>query len=287
VLPHVICNVCHRTVCLITIVTSTRHHVRKVPLVDLNVNPERTAKGGDLHVVAVRSSSCHHVEVTFKDLVDVGLGGSGNVGWAVEGSGIFAFGVASCAAAGVDIDELFVIGGMITHVTDHLGTDGSVGGLVAVYLVGKGVEQAVAYAGRKLLACEHQGRLNRQDIDEKATRVKKNVLLKSNKRKVGIAYHRHGCLKRRGLTQTGQGIHSRPWFHTRWWEPPVWNCGAALSNDLLAVIGDAPRTATARKRRLDEGHEVIVKTKESAVKGKMVTNSELDASRGRFAKLDN
>jgi len=99
--------------------------------------------------------------VTFEHLVDVGLGGRGNVGRAVEGSGILSFGVASGAAAGVDIDELFVISGMITHVTDHLGTDGSVGGLIAVDLIGEGVEQAVAYGGRKLLACERQGRLDR------------------------------------------------------------------------------------------------------------------------------
>lgn len=161
-LPHVICNVCDRAVCLVTIATSTRHHVRKVPLVDLDVDTERTAKGGDLHVVSVGASSCHDVEVTFKHLVDVGLGWGGYVGRAVEGAGVLSFGIASGAAAGVDIDELFVIGGMITHVTDHLGTDGSVGGLVAVDLIGEGVEQAVAYGGQKLLACERQGRLGQR-----------------------------------------------------------------------------------------------------------------------------
>ena len=159
VLPHVICNVCDRAVCLVTIATSTRHHVRKVPLVDLDVDTERTAKGGDLHVVSIGAASCHDVEVTFEHLVDVGLGWGGYVGRAVEGAGVLSFGIASGAAAGVDIDELFVIGGMITHVTDHLGTDGSVGGLVAVDLIGEGVEQAVAYGGQKLLACERQGRL--------------------------------------------------------------------------------------------------------------------------------
>lgn len=82
--------------------------------------------------------------MSLEDSVDVCLGGSCNVGRAVEGSGILAFWVASSAAAGVDIDELFVIGGMVTHVTDDLGTDGSVGGLVAVDLVGEGVEQAIA-----------------------------------------------------------------------------------------------------------------------------------------------
>ena len=51
---------------------------------------------------------------------------------------------------------------MITHVTDHLGTDGSVGGLIAVDLIGEGVEQAIAYGGQKLLACERQGRLGQR-----------------------------------------------------------------------------------------------------------------------------
>lgn len=82
--------------------------------------------------------------MTLEDSIDVCLSGSWDAGWAVECSGIFAFGVASSAAAGVDIDELFVVGGMVTHVTDDLGTDGSVGGLVAVDLIGEGVEQAIA-----------------------------------------------------------------------------------------------------------------------------------------------
>lgn len=92
--------------------------------------------------------------MTFEHFVDIGLGGNGNVGGAVEGSGILAFGVPSGAAAGVDVDELFVIGGMITHVTDHLGTDSGMGGLVAVDLIGEGVEQAVAYGGEAVLACD-------------------------------------------------------------------------------------------------------------------------------------
>jgi hypothetical protein len=82
--------------------------------------------------------------VTLEDSIDVCFSRSCNVGRAVECSGILAFGVASSAAAGVDIDELFVVGGMVTHVTDDLGTDGSVGGLVAVNLIGEGVEQAIA-----------------------------------------------------------------------------------------------------------------------------------------------
>ena len=82
--------------------------------------------------------------MTLEDSIDVCLSRSGNVGRAVEGSSILAFRVASCAAAGVDIDELFVVGGMVTHVTDDLGADGSVGGLVAIDLVGEGVEQAIA-----------------------------------------------------------------------------------------------------------------------------------------------
>lgn len=78
--------------------------------------------------------------MTFEHPVDIGLGRSGIDGWAVEGSGVLSFRISSGAAARVDVDELFVIGGMITHVTDHLGTDGSVGGLVAVYLVGESIE---------------------------------------------------------------------------------------------------------------------------------------------------
>jgi hypothetical protein len=49
-------------------------------------------------------------------------------------------------------------------------------------------------------------------MDEKATRTVTGDLLGE---KTGTAYHRHECLKRRGLTQRGQGIHSRPSFHTR------------------------------------------------------------------------
>lgn len=82
--------------------------------------------------------------MVLEDSVDVGGGGRLKGGRRGVGAGIFAFGVASNATAGVHVDELFVVVGMLTHVVDDTRANGGVFILVAIQLVGQGVEEAVA-----------------------------------------------------------------------------------------------------------------------------------------------
>ena len=82
--------------------------------------------------------------MTVEDSIDFRIGGWDEVGWRGVGTGILSFGIASDAAAGMYVDELFVVGGVVTHVVYDTRANGSVLILVAVELIGEGVEETVA-----------------------------------------------------------------------------------------------------------------------------------------------
>lgn len=82
--------------------------------------------------------------MVLEDSVDVGGRGRLEGGRRGVGAGIFAFGIASNASAGVHVNELFVVVGMLTHVIDDTRANGGVFILVTIQLVGQCVEEAVA-----------------------------------------------------------------------------------------------------------------------------------------------
>lgn len=150
-LPGVICNVSHLSVALVT--STAGDHIREVSLVNFHVAVVGGGEGGDLHVVAIGAAASHALQVAFEDAVDVLGRGWDEAGGGRVGSGILAFGISSDAAARVDVDELFVVVGMLTHVVYDGGANGRVCILVTVELVGEGVEQAVACRKERGLVC--------------------------------------------------------------------------------------------------------------------------------------
>lgn len=65
-----VCYMCHISR---PVLGSCRYHVRKVPLVDLDINVVGRAKGGYLHIVAVRSPFRHALQVALEDPINVGF----------------------------------------------------------------------------------------------------------------------------------------------------------------------------------------------------------------------
>lgn len=125
----VIRNVCNLP---LDIVLPPRHHVGKVSLVQLHIYAKRRAESIDLHVVTVCTSSGHLLQVTLKRTLNLFWCGWETVGRSRISVCILPFWVASGAAAGVDGDVLFIVGGVLPHVFDHTSADLVVSGLSAV-----------------------------------------------------------------------------------------------------------------------------------------------------------
>lgn len=139
--PNMVCNVDDRTRCIFS---ASSDHVREVSLVDLHISVEGAREGGNLHVVAVGASTCHILQVALEHAIDFFRRGRHEGCGGGVCTGILAFGIATDAAAGVDVDKLLVVVGMLSHVVDDARADGEVVILVAVELVGEGVEETVA-----------------------------------------------------------------------------------------------------------------------------------------------
>lgn len=120
------------------------HHVRKVSLVQLHIDPEGRAERVDLHVVTVCPSSGHLLQVTLKRILNLLRCGWEAVGRSRVSVCVFPFRVSTGTTAGVDGDVLFIMGGVLPHVFDHPRADLVVSRLSAVQLVRKCIEQAIA-----------------------------------------------------------------------------------------------------------------------------------------------
>lgn len=114
------------------IVLPPGHHVRKVSLVQLHIHPEGSAERIDLHVVTVCTSSGHLLQMTLKRTLNLFQCGREIVGRSRICICILPFWVPTSAAAGVDGDVLFIVGGVFPHIFDHTSADLVVAGLSAV-----------------------------------------------------------------------------------------------------------------------------------------------------------
>lgn len=119
-------------------------HVGEVPLVYLDILLESLREGHDLDVVPIGAALGHALEVVFKDAVDLGLGGRREGDGCGIGAGILPLGVPTRAAPRVDRDELLVVVGVQAHVLDDAASDVGMLVLVAIHLVGQGVEETIA-----------------------------------------------------------------------------------------------------------------------------------------------
>lgn len=112
-----------------------RHHIRKVPLIDLHVHIESLTKGGDFHVISVSASAGHLLQVALKDSVYFFSSRGSIIKGCRERSSILPFRVSSYATSRVDIDELLVVFGILTHVPNHARAKLAMLRLVAVDLI--------------------------------------------------------------------------------------------------------------------------------------------------------
>lgn len=81
--------------------------------------------------------------MSFENTIDLGR----SRGLDADGLGIntsvLSLGISALAPAGVDVDELLVVFGMFTHIINHASSNLVVFILVAVDLIGKGVEETI------------------------------------------------------------------------------------------------------------------------------------------------
>lgn len=140
-------NVSYGAVGAVTIRTGTGNHVRKVSLIDLDIDGERCTKSRDLHVVTPCTAPSHVLKMALKHTINVGLGRGSNVWWRRVGTDVLPLRIPPSATARVDIYELFVVVGTLSHMVYHFGANVVMLILMTVQLVGKGIEEAIACKG--------------------------------------------------------------------------------------------------------------------------------------------
>ena len=81
--------------------------------------------------------------MALEDTVDFFCCGWGSIERCGESPSVLSLGITTSATARVYLNELFVEVCMLTHVFDCCQADFSMAGLVAVELIGEGIEKAV------------------------------------------------------------------------------------------------------------------------------------------------
>lgn len=125
-----------------------RHHEGIVALIDLDGNTKGGTKGHNLHVIAIGATLSHTLEMRVENTVDLFRRWCRRVSRCREGAGGLAFWISTNATADIDIDELFVVASMLSHIVYDLCSDHVVVVLVPIELVRKSVEEAVAFLKR-------------------------------------------------------------------------------------------------------------------------------------------
>ena len=104
-----------------------------------------TSECHELLIVTVGCCFAHLLQTNFKCNIDIFWGRCEGLGCGI-GRDNLALWVASNTAAGVDSEEAFVLGGIVSHMVDDGGPDLITALFVAKDLVGKGGKEAVAYS---------------------------------------------------------------------------------------------------------------------------------------------
>lgn len=141
---HVVRNMGHGSLDPLTIWSSTRDDIGKVPLVDLDVDSECRAEGRDLHVVSISASLGHALEMALKHTINVGFCWRGDIYWSRVGGDILPLRISSHTTTRVDVYEHLVVVGMFSHIIYYFRANDVVIILVTVQLIGKSIEQTVA-----------------------------------------------------------------------------------------------------------------------------------------------
>ena len=119
------------------------YHIGKGKLINLHVHIEGFAEGADFHVVTVSATMGHLLQVTLEDTVDLFGRGSRGIEGGRERSSILSLGVTASTTTRMHFDELLIEVGMLTHVFDCCQAYLAMPRLVAIKLVGEGIEKAV------------------------------------------------------------------------------------------------------------------------------------------------
>lgn len=144
-----VCNVHHWNHCALGL---GRHHVAKVPLINLYIHIECFAKGGDFHVVSPGATAGHLQQVVLELSVDFFSSRGSIIKWCRERSSVLSFRVSSHSASRVDLNELLVVRGILTHIFDYARAKLAVLGLIPIHLIREGIEETVAYNREMSLA---------------------------------------------------------------------------------------------------------------------------------------
>ena len=119
------------------------HHVGEVSLVDFHVHIESSTESSNLHVVTISTALSHLLQMTLENTVDFLCCGRGSMKRCGESPSVLSLGITTSATARVYLNELFVEICMLTHVFDCCLADFTMAGLVAIELIGEGIEKAV------------------------------------------------------------------------------------------------------------------------------------------------
>ena len=111
-----ISDVCHLSSRLYVI---DRHHVCEFALVNLDVDIECSTESSDLHVVTIGTSLSHLSQMTLEDPGDLLRSWAAGIEGGGKSTSILSLRVSPYTTPWIDIYELLVEIGMLTHVVDR------------------------------------------------------------------------------------------------------------------------------------------------------------------------
>lgn len=121
-----------------------RHHIGIISPVNLNIDFESLAEGGDFHVVPVGTSTSHLSQMALKSSVNF-LCGRWNIGIPCgESACILPLWISSRSPSRVNFNELLIVVTLQSHVIDRARTQFAILGLIPEELVRERIEETVA-----------------------------------------------------------------------------------------------------------------------------------------------
>lgn len=96
-----------------------RYHVCKIALIDLYIDVECPTECSDLHIVTIGTSPSHLSQVAFENSSYFFRGWPRGIEGGREGTSVLSLRVSAKPTPRMNIDELFVESGMLTHIHDR------------------------------------------------------------------------------------------------------------------------------------------------------------------------
>ena len=112
-------------------------------MIYLDIHSESRTEGRNLHVVTIGTAPRHLLQMALEHPFHF-FRSRGQIGCRCRiCASILPFRIPPDATTRVHVNELFIVRGMLTHVVDYTGADFMVRSLIAIELIGEGIEEAI------------------------------------------------------------------------------------------------------------------------------------------------